>query len=155
MSEENRKRGFEFNWGTGIALTLVLFVGLMSFMVYKAMQQDFDLVTEDYYAEELDYQNVINQKRNALLLTDSAVIRVMEKEIVLNLPKDFEGKTKSFTALMYCEKEADNDFKFESAATTQNSFLIPFKKITTGKWIAKVKLQCEGVDYYFDPEIIF
>ncbi len=151
----DKKRGFEFNWGTGIALTLILFVGLMSFMVYKAMQQDFDLVTEDYYAEELDYQNIINQKTNALQLTDSASLNMVETAIMLNLPKDLEGKTKSFTALMYCEQEADNDFTFQHQGTTDNSFAIPFKKITSGKWIAKVKLNCDGVDYYFDPEIIF
>ncbi len=155
MSEKNKKRGIEFNWGTGIALTLILFVGLMSFMVYKAMQQDFDLVTEDYYAEELDYQNIINQKRNALHLTDSATIRLTEKAVWLNLPNDFEGKNKTFSVLMYCEQEADNDFSFEHEATTENSFEVPFKKITAGKWIAKVKLNCDDVDYYFEPEIIF
>ena len=56
---------------------------------------------------------------------------------------------------MYCEQEADNDFNFEMENSTENSFAIPFKSFSTGKWVAKVKLSCEGTDYYFDPEIVF
>ena len=55
----------KWNWGTGIAITLVLFIGLMSFMVFKSTQQRFDLVSENYYEEELNYQEVIDQKRNS------------------------------------------------------------------------------------------
>lgn len=155
MSEKNKKTGLTFNWGTGIALTLVIFAGLMGFMVNKAMQQDFDLVSENYYAEEIDYQNIINQKRNALNLEGKASISATEEAVYLNLPKDFEDKTKTFTTLMYCEQEADNDFTFEHTQTTANQFEIPFTLISEGKWIAKVKLNCDGVDYYFDPEIVF
>lgn len=145
----------KFNWGTGIALTLILFAMLMGFMVYKAMQQDFDLVSEEYYADELVYQDIINQKTNALKLTDKASLTMTDKEVYLLLPDDLEGKTKSFEVLMYCEQEADNDFTFEHKSTTENKFAIPFKTFSTGKWIAKVKLNCEDVDYYFDPEIVF
>lgn len=145
----------KLNWGTGIALTLIGFAMFMSFMVYKAMQQDFDLVSEEYYADELVYQDIIDQKTNALKLTDKASLKMTDKEVYLMLPTDFEGKAKSFEVLMYCEQEADNDFTFDHQNTTENKFSIPFKTFSTGKWIAKVKLHCEGIDYYFDPEIVF
>ncbi len=145
----------KFNWGTGIALTLVLFAMLMSFMVYKAMQQDFDLVSEEYYADELVYQDIINQKTNALKLDGRAKLQMTDQQVFLMLPADLEGKTKSFEVQMYHEQEADNDFKFGEKSTTENQFAVPFKTFSTGKWIAKVKLNCEGVDYYFDPEIVF
>ncbi|WP_417609408.1 FixH family protein [Owenweeksia hongkongensis] len=145
----------KFNWGTGIALTLVLFAMLMGFMVYKAMQQDFDLVSEEYYADELVYQDIINQKTNALKLDGRAKLQMMDEQVFLMLPADLDGKIKSFEVQMYHEQEADNDFNFEKKSTTENQFAVPFKTVSTGKWIAKVKLNCEGVDYYFDPEIVF
>jgi len=145
----------KFNWGTGIALTLISFAAFMGFMVYQAMQQDFDLVSEDYYADELVYQEVIDQKTNALKLDDYARLKMTDKEVYLELPSDFEGKTKSFEVLMYCEQEADNDFTFEKQETSENRFNVPFKTFSTGKWIAKVTLHCEGTAYYFDPHIVF
>lgn len=142
------------NWGTGIAITLVLFVGLMSFMVYKTSQQRYDLVSENYYEEELQYQEIIDQKRNSKSLIGKAKIVRTEKDFILELPSDFEGKSKNFSALMYCEKDARLDFNWEEKSTVENTSRIPFTKFKDGRWIAKVKLHCDGIDYYFEPEII-
>lgn len=143
----------KFNWGTGIALTLISFVSLMSFMVYKSMQQEFDLVTEDYYAEEIGYQKVIDNKTNALNLKGKACISNDENGLFLFLPDDLANKTKDLEIHMYCELKANNDFSLTEKNTTANRFTIPGDKMTGGKWIAKVKLKCEGVEYYFEPEI--
>lgn len=143
----------KWNWGTGIAITLILFVGLMGTMVYLATQQKFDLVSENYYEEELNYQDIIDQKSNALRLTDKARITRENDKFILELPKDFSGKNKTFTALMYCEKDASMDFKWEEKNLKDNNSIIPFTRFHEGRWIAKVKLQCEGIGYYFEPEI--
>ncbi|MDZ7847906.1 MAG: FixH family protein [Owenweeksia sp.] len=58
----------KLNWGTGIAIVLILFAISMGYAVYKAVQQNYDLVTTDYYAEELAYQEKIDQKKNGLAL---------------------------------------------------------------------------------------
>lgn len=143
----------KWNWGTGIAITLILFVGLMSTMVYLATQQNFDLVSENYYEEELNYQDIIDQKSNALRLKGKAKITRENDEFILELPQDFSGKNKTFSALMYCEKDASMDFKWEEKNLASNNSIIPFTRFRDGRWIAKVKLQCEGIDYYFEPEI--
>ena len=145
----------KFNWGTGIAATLIFFVAFMGFMVNRAMQQNYDLVSDDYYAEEIVYQEIIDRKTNALKLEDKAQLKIEGEEAYLNLPSDFEGKSKTFTVHMYYELEAAKDFNFDVENSTQNKFAIPFKNFNTGKWIAKVKLSCDGTDYYFDPEIVF
>tara|TARA_R110002072_G_scaffold74972_10_gene177134 strand:- start:2037 stop:2477 length:441 start_codon:yes stop_codon:yes gene_type:complete len=144
----------KLNWGTGIAITLFLFAGLMTTMVYKATQQRFDLVSENYYEEELNYQEVINQKSNSLKLKDKARIVRTEEGFALEFPDDFKGKNKSFSALMYCEKDARMDFEWDEKNLLINKSIIPFTRFRDGRWIAKVKLNCEGIDYYFEPEII-
>lgn len=143
----------KWNWGTGIAATLLLFAGLMTFMVVKATEQRFDLVSENYYEEELAYQEIIDQKSNTLKLKSKARISIEEKGIMLNLPKDFEAKEKEFTVLMYFELDSRNDFTWDEKSTSANQFEIPFPQITEGKWTAKVKLKCEDIDYYFEPQI--
>ncbi len=144
----------KWNWGTGIALTLTLFGGLMAFAVYSALQQDYDLVSEDYYAEELAFQEVIDQRTNALRLEDRAELKVDGNEIVLELPEDLQGKTKTVKTHMYYELEADYDFHIDQGETTNNHFTIEFPQFATGKWIAKTKVQCEGVAYFFEPELV-
>ncbi len=144
----------KWNWGTGIVLTLGLFAGLMSFMVYSAMQQDFDLVSENYYAEELVFQEVIDQRTNTLKLGDKARLKIKGEELVLQLPADLDGKPKTVDIHMYFELEADYDFNQSEGHTSTNHFAIHFPKMAHGKWIAKTKVHCEGVDYLFEPEIV-
>ena len=43
------------------------FVAGMGFLVFKASNQEFDLVTKDYYEQELKYQQVIDQSARNII----------------------------------------------------------------------------------------
>lgn len=144
----------KLNWGTGIVITLTLFASLMSFMVYRAMQQDFDLVSENYYQEELEYQEVIDRKKNGLMLNEPAKIIREEGGIFLILPTDLQAQKKDIEVHMYYELEADGDFRFSLQNSHETRFEIPFTEFLNGKWIARVTVYTADKEYYFDPEIV-
>ena len=58
----------KLNWGAGI---LLAFIGFISFIMYFIITMttnsayDHDLVSENYYADELKYQNDIDKLKNA------------------------------------------------------------------------------------------
>lgn len=78
----------KWNWGTGIALVYTSFVVFMLSMVYLCLQQEFDLVTPDYYEAELKYQGVIDGMNNANLLGKAMVIEIGDDAVNLSLPMD-------------------------------------------------------------------
>lgn len=49
-----------WNWGKGIVLVYSLFVLGILYLVYQSKQQKLDLVYDDYYAQELMFQNQID-----------------------------------------------------------------------------------------------
>ena len=52
----------KINWGTGIVLAIIAFIGFILFFVIKMSTDDranHDLVTEEYYKAELGYQKEI------------------------------------------------------------------------------------------------
>ena len=58
----------KFNWGTGIVLSFVAFIIFILYFVYLAStdnKADHDLVTKEYYKEELNYQKEIDAGNNA------------------------------------------------------------------------------------------
>ncbi len=58
----------KFNWGTGIVLAFVAFIAFIMYFVILAStnnRANHDLVTEEYYKEELAYQNEIDALTNA------------------------------------------------------------------------------------------
>lgn len=55
------------NWGYKILFLYTGFVGGMLFLVYKCTQQNIDLVTDNYYEKELQFQDQINRSNNAVV----------------------------------------------------------------------------------------
>ena len=56
------------SWGKILLVAYVTFVGVMLFMVVKSFQQDYDLVTPDYYAAELKFQDQIDASKMLLCI---------------------------------------------------------------------------------------
>ena len=57
----------KINWGTGIVIAFVLFISFILFFVIKASTQkkyNYDLVSEEYYKDELNYQTDIDKLNN-------------------------------------------------------------------------------------------
>ena len=61
----------KFNWGTGIVLAFIAFISFIMYFVISMNTDkslDHDLVNEDYYKQELEFQNDIDKEKNAKTL---------------------------------------------------------------------------------------
>jgi hypothetical protein len=144
----------KFNWGTGLAITLGIFVIGMGTVLYKALNQRHDLVTTDYYAKELAYQETIEQKKNAAALDEKCALKLEEEELLLHFPASLNGLKASAEIEMYSPTHAEKDFYISQKDWTVSSLEIPKEKLSAGKWIAKVNLNTETDDYYFETDIL-
>ena len=62
----------KISWGTGIVIAFVLFIGFILSMVITISlnpRADHQMVTDNYYAKELVYQEVIDAKNRAKSIT--------------------------------------------------------------------------------------
>lgn len=62
--------------------------------IYVAFNQEIDLVSTDYYAQELKFQNVIDGKNNLASLPTPVKIVENETAFELQLPNEFTEKYK-------------------------------------------------------------
>lgn len=53
------------NWGKGITIFLIAFIGFITTLAVILMRADADLVSKDYYIEEVAYGNEITAQKNA------------------------------------------------------------------------------------------
>ena len=141
------------NWGKGLALALGIFALGMGFTVYKVITlQGHDLVTEDYYAQEIAFQDKIDQTKRGLMLEDKAQLHLSDGQLVLHLPDDLEGLPATAEIYMYCLTDASKDFSTSYTGEVKD-LPLPAEKLSTGKWTAKVHVSCNHTTYYFEPEI--
>lgn len=74
------------NWGHKIVIAFVLFGAFIGYMVVRAFQEDFDLVAEDYYAQEINYQQKLNKLSNAAEAGKSVLVKQKGREVILTFP---------------------------------------------------------------------
>ena len=145
----------KFNWGTGIVLA---FIGFISFIMYFVISMntnnkyDHDLVTEDYYKQELEFQNEINKETNANNLANNITSTKTEEGIIITFPEDLLINSISGKVFLYRPSNKQFDFEMPISLSNQN-LLIPDKRLLDGRWNIKVDWQYKGKKYLYKKEI--
>ena len=142
-----------FNWGTGIFVFYTIFAAILFFAVYRSTQHDHSLVVENYYEEDIRYQNRFDQIQNSRSLEAGLVIQLNgeEKTISLDFPKEKEGI--SGEILLYRANNKKLDQHIPIILNEENKMIIPTDKILTGYWKMEVEREMEGKSY-FDKKVI-
>lgn len=138
------------DWGKGILLTIIAFVALIMTLVVISVRMDgIELVTENYYQAEINYQDRIDQESSALRL-DRTVITYhsIDKNLVLDLPSGSNGKLQLFRP-----SDATLDQERVVNVLDSNSTTVSLVDLKTGYW--KIQLTwTEGDKIYYEEKKI-
>jgi hypothetical protein len=143
----------KFNWGTGIAIFIWMFIIFILSFVFTAAYTHTDLYAEDYYQQELDYQNTIDAKQNAKSFDDEVYLSQGTQSIVVHLPENIDWKNTEGSVHLYRANDASQDKTYK--ITTENSkMIIPKNDLTNGKFYVKIAWQNEEKNYLITKEIV-
>ncbi len=139
------------NWGHGIILFFMTFLSFMAFMFYKCMQQDFDLVAENYYAQEIAYQETINQQENANHLATKPVFSLEKDSLSLQFHKA------ATTGKIYVFRPSDDELDFEEKLIldTKLQQKFPLSKFEKGFYKLRISWEQDQQKYYIEQRINF
>lgn len=147
----------KFNWGTGIVLA---FVGFISFIMYFVINMninkkyDYDLVTEDYYQQELEFQNDINKENNAKDLIENISWKKTNEGLLISFPQAFQEE--NITGKVFLYRPSNKQLDFETTISlSDHNLLIPDKRLLDGRWNITVDWQYNDIPYLFKKEIIY
>jgi hypothetical protein len=142
----------KIGWGTRIAILYGGFVVLMVSLVTMSMKQDFSLVSDDYYQQELAYQNTIDASRNRSALSAPATVSAYTKEVVIGFPAEFAGSSITGTVHFYSPVATKLDRKFDIAAS-DNVMHIVREDLVNGRYIVKLSWVAAGTTYYQETDL--
>lgn len=145
----------KLNWGQSLAIVLFLFVVFIGSFVYKTLfVSDYDhaLVSEEYYKEELHYQEEIDRLNNAKKLTKNVTIERNEKGITIQFPSNIDYK--SITAQLKLIRNANTTFDIEKELKLDSlSYLIPDKELVKGRYTLKLIWKSNENSYQLNEKI--
>lgn len=113
---------------------------------------DHDLVTEDYYKQELKFQDEINKETNANSLAKNVTSTKTEEGLIITFPEDLLINSISGKVFLYRPSNKQFDFEMPISLSNQN-LLIPDKRLLDGRWNIKVDWQYKGKKYLYKKEI--
>ena len=101
------------NWGNRLLITFIIFGAGISYLVYRSMHTNFELVEKDYYKSELHYQDVIDGANRANALQSAVILKQDNNAILLQLPEEMENKKVTGDILFYCAYDEKKDKTFK------------------------------------------
>lgn len=141
------------NWGHKVTLGFTAFVLFIFFMVYKSMNTDFQLVTKEYYKEELAYQQVIDGTNRANELSNPVLVTQQDNQLQIQLPEEMKGKAISGSIWLYCPVDDKKDRKLVLAVDETGKQVIDAKTILPASYQLKITWKADDLTYYNEQRI--
>jgi hypothetical protein len=136
-----------WNWGKGIVLVYSLFVLGILYLVYQSKQQKLDLVYEDYYAQELMFQNQIDATQRVEDAGEKPSLVRKEGGVFL-LISSAKGIQVSGSLTAYCASDKSKDQLMRLNQTTAGLWRLPVLDLKSGRYTFKIKWKQLGELYY-------
>lgn len=137
----------KMNWGTGIIIAYSIFIVLILVAVFKAVNQKIELVTPDYYAQEIDYQNKLDKKENAGTLDVPVTVIQNERNVVITFPKEATGPL-SGKVIFYRASNSADDVALNLKTDESGQMVVPVSRLKKGSYSVLIDWAAGTKKYY-------
>jgi len=146
----------KFNWGTGIVIAMVLFMVFILQFLYRSFdtKNNHDLVSEDYYKDELYYQQEIDKMNNANQLEQNLTFERVKDGFLFVFPQDMDAS--EITGTAYFQRPSNKDLDFQQDILLSDSkILINHTNLVEGKWKVKIDWKYNDEEYLLKETVFY
>jgi hypothetical protein len=142
-------------WPYGILLTFVLFISGTAGLIVLAATQKTDLVSNNYYEQEIKYQTRIDSLARAKQLDHPASVACdpSGKHILISL-SSFEKDKTTGTIQLYRPSAAGMDRQLKLEPDANGVQTLDASGLQKGLWKVRVSWNVNGQDYFLDEKIV-
>ena len=147
----------KFSWGHGIVIALGSFIAFILFMIFLFPngQQNSEMITENYYEEELAYQKVIDAKNNADLLPEKPKYNQDQSGIKVIFPEDINNENSKFTIDLHRADDQKLDVKREIKLDGKNTLFIPANILVKGNYVLRTMWITNNKNFQIDYDLVW
>lgn len=148
---------FKISWPTGIIIAMSAFIIFILSFVYKATfmpQYDHHLVSEDYYKDELNYQQEIDKLNKAATLKEDVTLTKVAEGLLIKFPAEFDAEKITGTISFQRPSNDKIDFELPIKLTTAD-YLIADDNLVQGIWNVKIEWVINGTTYLFKEKLMY
>ncbi len=142
----------KIGWGWKIGGLYGVFVVLIIGLVVASSRQKIDLVSKDYYKDEIAYQGVLDASKNQANLAGEVSVHANANEVIIDFPAEFSKSDLKGNVNFYSAANQDWDKNF-SITTSNNQLVIPRAGLMKTTYTVKVRYNANGQNFYYEAEL--
>jgi hypothetical protein len=147
----------KISWPTGIIIAISAFVVfILSFMYRVTFMAEYDhhLVSEDYYKEELNYQQEIDKLNNAAILKEDIILEKVDNGLLISFPSIFDPS--QISGLISFKRLSNDKIDFKIPIKLQTSkYLLSDDMLVDGRWNVKIEWTIDNTTYLFKEKLMY
>lgn len=145
----------KISWGTSIVLAIISFIAFIMFFVVTMITNkdyDHDLVVEEYYKNELTFQEQLDKTRNATKLSENISLKKTTDGLVITFPEELIYNDITGNVFLYrpSNKQLDSEIPL---SLSSHQLLVPDKSLLGGRWNIIIDWKYQDEKYYFKEDI--
>jgi hypothetical protein len=142
------------NWGTGIVITIILFLIISIAMIIHFMNQKVDLVTDNYYEKTLVYQNNIDEAERSKEINKNLKIEYLKNQLKFVFPDSSAKEIKDGEIYFYRPSDSNKDFKTDFSLNENGEILLDVSKIDKGYWKVQIRWLMNSKSYSVERTVM-
>lgn len=141
------------NWGYRIFFAFVAFTMFLGVLVYRSFQSKVNLVSQDYYKQEIVFQDKIDKISNERSLEHSVRIVQNSERNEFRIIFPLELAVQSGTIHLYRPSDASMDRSWDLQLDREHAHGISTKSLAGGLWIVQIEWRDQSKSYYKELNI--
>jgi hypothetical protein len=141
-------------WPLGIILTFVIFISGTIGLVVMAFSQKVDLVSEDYYEQEIKFQNRLDRLGHTQHLGATVAYEAAAKQILIRLPDSQAGQAVTGRIQLYRPSAAGLDRELALNPDQTGAQSLDAGSLRPGLWKVRITWNVGKQEYFLDQQIV-
>ncbi|RAK67002.1 FixH family protein [Hymenobacter edaphi] len=143
-------------WPYAIIAAFVLFAGFIGYMVRQAMRSSVDLVSKDYYEQELRHQQRINAVARTAALAEQVTVRYQPaaRTLVLQLPAALARQGATGQVHFFRPADQTLDFTVPLQPDAAGRQQLSTARLRPGYWRVRLDFEAGGQPYFVEQSIV-
>jgi len=128
----------KLHWGNAIFIFFTIFIGLSITFIIFSLNQDIELVEDDYYNQGANYTMQMEIQQRSAIFKDSISANDLGENILLTFPASISNLTDSLKVYFYNPSSKLKDYKILLTPVNDSNYLDK-KNLTSGRYILKLE----------------
>lgn len=147
----------KINWGTSIVIAIISFMTFILYLVITmTTDKNFshDLVIEDYYKQELLFQDQMARETNSQTLTKDIEVEKTLNGMLIDFPPGLDPSLIKGKVMLYRPSNKKQDFSIPIQLKDEQ-MIIPATLLEAGRWNIIIDWSYEEESYFYKKEFTF